>query len=59
MLFCLLQLTQLANFIYQVVGLTGGINSNSNFFCGNEHDGEIPAELLGAAYKILRQALRE
>jgi len=42
-----------------VVALTGGVNSSSNFFCGNARDGEIPAELLGAAYKILRQALRE
>jgi len=55
----MLQLTQLASVINRVVALTGGINSNSNFFCGNVHDGEVPAKLLGAAYKMLRWAPRE
>ena len=58
-LLSMLQLTQLASVINRVVALTGGINSNSNFFCGNVHDGEVPAKLLGAAYKMLRWAPRE
>ena len=43
--------------IGQVIALTGGINENSSFLCGNQHDGDIPLALIGAAYKILRQAL--